>query len=430
MRWWCSPPAPRTCATRLVQPVFDAIGSRTVWVGDAGQGTRLKLVANSWVLTVVEGIAESLTLAKALGVDPEQFLDVVKGGAMDAPYVQLKGKAMLAGDFAPSFGLDGAAKDAGLIVDAARAAGADLAVIEAVQQHFARALDGRSRRPGHGGDDLAAPPSGPGRDRRVTRGIGVSLHLVRTGLPILTRTSPMLGELPDRPPRGPRGHARRQSSWSPTWSSPAGASCSAGSGPASAIAVARLARLRRAAHLRPARPELRGAGGHRRHAVDHRGRLRHLDGLLDGRAGAQPLRRAAGPGRRGRRRRAASAWSSWRCSPSAARASRPRCSSGPRPRPPRGTGSTAAPLLGAALGIATAVVLGYLFYKGALQINLAKFFTWTGAILIVVAAGVLAYGVHDLQEAGILPGLNNLAFDVSNVDPAGLAGTAPCSRAP
>ena len=134
-----------------VAPLFAAIGSRTVWVGEAGQGTRLKLVANSWVLTVTEGIAESLTLAKALGVEPRQFLDVVKGGAMDAPYVQLKGAAMLDGNFAPSFGLDGAAKDAALIVEAARAAGADLAVIEAVQQHFARALDA-----GHGDQDMAA----------------------------------------------------------------------------------------------------------------------------------------------------------------------------------------------------------------------------------------------------------------------------------
>ena len=89
-----------------------------------------------------------------------------------------------------------------------------------------------------------------------------------------------------------------------------------------------------------------------------------------------------------------------------------------------GNGSTTAPLLGAALGIGTAVVIGYLFYKGALSINLAKFFKWTGAILIVVAAGVLAYGVHDLQEAGILPGLNNLAFDVSNViTPGSFVGT-------
>jgi high-affinity iron transporter len=85
----------------------------------------------------------------------------------------------------------------------------------------------------------------------------------------------------------------------------------------------------------------------------------------------------------------------------------------------KATGSSTQPLVGAAIGLATAIVLGALIYRGAVGLDLARFFRWTGGLLVFVAAGVLSYGVHDLQEAGILPGLDRIAFDVSSAIPPG-----------
>lgn len=139
-------------ARTTVAPVLDAVGARTQWVADRpGAGQRLKLVANAWVLTAVEGIAESLTLARELGVEPEQFLEAVGGGAMDAPYVQLKGKAMLADEHEPAFALNGAAKDAELILDAASAVGFEMGLMPGVREHLHRAMQA-----GHGDLDMSA----------------------------------------------------------------------------------------------------------------------------------------------------------------------------------------------------------------------------------------------------------------------------------
>lgn len=90
----------------------------------------------------------------------------------------------------------------------------------------------------------------------------------------------------------------------------------------------------------------------------------------------------------------------------------------------RASGSTVVPIAGGLLGLATAIAVGVLIYAGALRLNLSRMFTYTGFALIVVAAGVLAYGVHDLQEAGVLPGLTNFAFDVSaQIPPSSWYGT-------
>ena len=88
------------------------------------------------------------------------------------------------------------------------------------------------------------------------------------------------------------------------------------------------------------------------------------------------------------------------------------------------TGASTSPLLGAALGLCAATALGWALYRGAVRLDLRAFFAWSGLGLVIISAGVLAYGIHDLQEAALLPGLNSLAFDVSTaVPPSSWYGT-------
>lgn len=119
-------------AREPLHPFFDAVGKRTIWVGEAGQGSRLKVVVNAWICAVVEGTAEMLRLAEALGLEPRQALDAIEGGPLDAQYTRMKENAMIAGDYTPSFRLPLAAKDARLAVAAGKEAGAEIPAIEVI----------------------------------------------------------------------------------------------------------------------------------------------------------------------------------------------------------------------------------------------------------------------------------------------------------
>ena len=134
-----------------VTPVFDAVGSRTVWVGERpGDGQRLKLVANSWVLSVVSATAQAVALAQALGLKPQQWLDTMAGGPLDCQFARLKATAMIAGEYPPAFALDGAVKDSRLIAAALGSSGTSDAVMAAMHDRFAEAA---AR--GHSAEDMA-----------------------------------------------------------------------------------------------------------------------------------------------------------------------------------------------------------------------------------------------------------------------------------
>jgi 3-hydroxyisobutyrate dehydrogenase len=133
-----------------LQPVFDAVARRTMWVGEAGAGSRLKLVTNAWLVSVVEGVAETVALAEGLDLDPALFLEAIDGGPLDGPYARMKAQAMIERDFTPSFALRLATKDARLAAESAREHGLDLPVLEAIARRMQEAV------PEHGDEDVSA----------------------------------------------------------------------------------------------------------------------------------------------------------------------------------------------------------------------------------------------------------------------------------
>ncbi len=138
-------------ARERCRPAFEAIGKQTLWLGPAGTGTRLKLVVNTWLLSLVEVLAEAVAFAKAMGFDPESFFSTIEQGGVSLPYVRLKGGAMVREEFPPDFTLRLARKDMQLVLDAAAQSRLPVPVVETVIRQFDRAID-----LGHGDKDYAA----------------------------------------------------------------------------------------------------------------------------------------------------------------------------------------------------------------------------------------------------------------------------------
>jgi 3-hydroxyisobutyrate dehydrogenase len=136
-------------AEEPLRPVFSVIGRKTVWLGEAGQGSRMKLVVNAYMSILIEGVAEAMELATRLGVDASALAETIEGGPLDAPIADAKLHKMERGDYAPEFPLRWALKDVDLAVSAAP--GTPLPLLEALSRQWRATVDA-----GHGGEDVSA----------------------------------------------------------------------------------------------------------------------------------------------------------------------------------------------------------------------------------------------------------------------------------
>jgi 3-hydroxyisobutyrate dehydrogenase len=139
------PPA----AEAIVRPVFAAIGRKAVWLGPAGQGSKMKLVVNAYLSFLIEGVAEALELGSQLGIDPADLDAAIEGGPLDAPLADAKLHKIVRGDFTPEFPLEWALKDVDLAIEAAN--GTRLPMLQALSGQWRLAVEA-----GHGREDVSA----------------------------------------------------------------------------------------------------------------------------------------------------------------------------------------------------------------------------------------------------------------------------------
>ena len=148
-----------------VEPIFDVLGRRTVWLDRVGDGSRLKLALNNWLVVLVEAMSETLTFSEAVGLEPHVFLEAISGGPLASAYAMTKGTAMVEEDFAPGFPLRHAVKDAELATSAARRHGAELTLTDALLPRWREAVV-----EGYGDEDVAAAVTqSAGAPRRAVR---------------------------------------------------------------------------------------------------------------------------------------------------------------------------------------------------------------------------------------------------------------------
>ena len=138
-------------ALDVCAPVFDATGAKTLRLGEAGAGTRLKLVVNNWLLLLLGDLAETVAFAERIDVDPLSFLEAIDGGAMGSPYAQMKGPMMVERDFPTAFPLKLALKDLELVLEAGERHDSEMPLASVAAERFRRAVE-----QGHGDKDMAA----------------------------------------------------------------------------------------------------------------------------------------------------------------------------------------------------------------------------------------------------------------------------------
>lgn len=130
-------------AEPIMAPIFDALGQRTIWLGDTGRGTRLKLVLNTWLAFLIEGVAETAALSDELAITHAELLDALDAGPLAAPAAVAKLNKVDSGDYEPDFALNWALKDVEL---AMAAVPARLPVLSAIAEHWHTAVaDGLGR---------------------------------------------------------------------------------------------------------------------------------------------------------------------------------------------------------------------------------------------------------------------------------------------